>query len=463
MKKSYKYSLLLLLTAIIWGAAFVAQSAGMDYVGPFTFNGVRCLLGSLVLLPIILVIDKIKKTEAMPWNNKNLLLGGVICGVFLFLASSAQQIGITSTSVGKSGFITALYIVLVPILSLFLKKRPGKLIWISVVLALVGLYFLCFNGKESFSLQKGDYYLFACAFLFACQIIAVDIFAPNVDCLKLACIEFFVSGILSIYPMLTEKPDISSIFDAWLSIGYAGFFSCGIAYTLQMVAQKEVKPAVASILMSLESVFSAVFGFLLLGQKLSLRETIGCLIMFGAVLLAQYELPKKKVRKGEKTFIRFITSDDTDSIVKWRNSEHVVKNFIYQKPLTAKDHENWLRTKVKTGKVVQFIIGINETKEEIGSVYFRDMDEESHTCEFGIFIGCQDKSGKGYGKEATGLALDYAFHEMNMKKILLRVREKNKAAISTYEKNGFAVISDKVEYTESNDKIIFMEIINPEI
>lgn len=299
MSKSIKYSLILLLTAAIWGAAFVAQSAGMEYVGPYTFNCVRCFLGAFVLLPIIAIKDKVSKEPATKWSDKALWKGGIICGIFLFAASTSQQLGIAmEVPVGKAGFITTFYIVLVPIFSIFLKKKPGKFIWVSVVLAVVGLYFLSMSS-EGFTgaIAMGDWLVFACAILFSCQILAVDAFAPGFDCLKLACIQFLVTGLLGFGFMLYEQPAVGDILNAWMSIGYAGFFSCGVAYTLQMVAQKEVKPAVASILMSLESVFSVIFGFLILGQKLKFNEGVGCIIMFIAVLLAQFQPTKGDSQK----------------------------------------------------------------------------------------------------------------------------------------------------------------------
>lgn len=283
-KNSILHSLLLVLAAVIWGAAFVAQSAGMDYLGPFTFNGTRSFLGALILVPLALFLDS-KNGKKTGWTDKHLIIGGCACGVFLFLASSSQQIGIMSTTVGKSGFITALYIVLVPVFSLALKKRPGKFIWLSVVLAVVGLYFLCING--AIRLQTGDIWLFACAILFAFQILAVDRFAPGLDVVKLSCYQFLVCGILSIIPMALEKPSMGAVLDCWLPLAYAGFLSCGVAYTLQMVGQKHVEATLASLLMSLESVFSVIFGFIILREKLSVRELIGCVIMFAAVILAQ--------------------------------------------------------------------------------------------------------------------------------------------------------------------------------
>lgn len=284
MKTNVKYSLLLVLAALIWGLAFVAQSAGMEFVGPFTFNGIRCFLGVMILIPTAMYMDK-KEGVLTPWKSKKLIVGGLVCGLFLFFATSSQQIGIMTTSVGKSGFITALYIVLVPVFSLALRKKPGKFIWISVALALVGLYFLCIT--DGFNLQPGDLWLFACAILFSGQIMAVDKFAPDLDVIKLSCYQFLTAGILSIVPLALEKPVMSDVLACWLPICYAGFFSSGIAYTLQMEGQKRVDPTVASIIMSLESVFSAVFGFIILHEKLSTRELIGCIIMFGAVILAQ--------------------------------------------------------------------------------------------------------------------------------------------------------------------------------
>lgn len=284
MKSNVRYTLMLVLTAVIWGAAFVAQSAGMEYVGPFTFNGLRCFIGAMVLAPSALFMDK-KEGVLTPWKDKDLVLGGLICGVILFIATSTQQIGIMTTSAGKAGFITALYIVLVPIFSIMLKKKPGKYIWISVALAVVGMYFLCVEGE--IVLQTGDLWLFACAGLFALQILAVEKFAPHVDVIKLSCYQFFVAGAISAVPMILEKPVLADVADCWLPILYAGILSSGVAYTLQMEAQKKVKASVASLVMCLESVFSVIFGFIILHERLSMREIVGCIIMFSAVILTQ--------------------------------------------------------------------------------------------------------------------------------------------------------------------------------
>ena len=283
---------LLFLTAMIWGMAFVAQSAGMEHVGPFTFNGIRSIIGALVLAPSAWFMDK-KEGVLTPWKDKTLVLGGLICGVVLFLATSSQQIGIITTSSCKAGFLTALYMVLVPIFSIALRKRPGKQIWFCVVLALVGMYFLCIDGE--FSIQAGDLWLLACAALFALQILAVDKFAPNVDVIKLSCYQFAVTGVLSIIPLIQEHPVMDNIMECWLPIAYAGVLSSGLAYTLQMEAQKKVQPTVASLIMCLESVFSAIFGFIILGERLSAREIVGCIVMLAAVVLTQIPIKRKSV------------------------------------------------------------------------------------------------------------------------------------------------------------------------
>ncbi len=292
-KRSVKLtnSLLLLLTAAIWGVAFVAQSVGMDYVGPFTFNSVRSIIGALVLLPVIRFLDKQKTVrsttdEEKRSEKKTLLTGGLLCGIFLCLASSFQQIGIQYTTVGKAGFITACYIVIVPIISLFLKKKCSPFIWLAVVMALFGLYLLCI--KDGFSIGRGDILILICAVLFSFHILVIDHFSPMVDGVKMSCIQFFVSGVLSGIPALTlEHPEISQIFAAWMPILYAGVLSCGVAYTLQIVGQKNMNPTVASLILSLESCISVLAGWIILGQALSLREIIGCIVMFAAIILAQ--------------------------------------------------------------------------------------------------------------------------------------------------------------------------------
>ena len=291
-----KRSLMLTLTALIWGAAFVAQSVGMDYVGPFTFNSVRSLIGGLVLLPMLPLLDRSKnkpKSELQAERKsqqKTLLLGGIVCGVLLAAASSLQQIGLIDTTPGKAGFITALYIVIVPLLGVFMKKKPSFLIWISVAAAAVGMYLLCI--KEGFSVSRGDLMVMLCALLFSFHILAIDYFSPRVDGVRLSMIQFFVCSALCAVPMFAaEQPSFQSILTAWLPILYAGALSCGVAYTLQIIGQRNMNPTVASLILSLESVFSALAGWLILGEALSARELTGCALVFAAILLAQLPAP----------------------------------------------------------------------------------------------------------------------------------------------------------------------------
>ena len=303
-KYTLRQSVLLLLTAAIWGVAFVAQSVGMDYVGPFTFNTVRSLIGGIVLIPCIVLLKRInagsKDTAGAAEHasgdpagqRKVLLTGGVACGVLLCIASNLQQFGIMYTSVGKSGFITAMYIVLVPVVGIFLKKKAGVKIWCSVAIAVCGLYLLCMTDN-GFSIQKGDLLLLLGAVVFSFHILTIDYFSPKVDGVKMSCIQFFTCGILSMVCMfLFEQPQIGAILQAWMPIVYAGVMSCGVAYTLQIVGQKGMNPTVASLILSTESVISVIAGWLILHQKLSGRELLGCVLMFAAIILVQ--LPERK-------------------------------------------------------------------------------------------------------------------------------------------------------------------------
>ncbi len=289
-------NLLLILTALIWGCAFVAQSVGMDYVGPFTFNGTRCIIGGIVLIIANLAFDAFKKKKGTyrkieGTEKKELIKGGIICGIIIFVASTVQQFGIAQTTVGKAGFISVLYILIVPFLGLFLKHKLPKMIWPCCALAVAGLYLLCMN--ESLSFSKGDFTVLISAFAFAVHIIAVDYFAPKVDCVKLSCLQFLVAGAISVVFMFVfEKPEINAILDAWLPLFYAGALSGGVGYTLQTVAQKWTKPSVASLLMSLESVFAVLAGAVILSQIPSLREIAGCMLMFIAIIIIQ--LPEKQ-------------------------------------------------------------------------------------------------------------------------------------------------------------------------
>lgn len=285
---------MLLLTAFIWGTAFVAQSVGMDYLEPFTFNGVRCLIGAIALLPCIWFLNRGKEKENKV-NDENakrdLIKGGIACGILLFAASSLQQIGLVYTAAGKAGFITAFYIVLVPVFGIFLHKKIGWKVWTAVAIALAGLYFLCIT--ETFTIGVGDIYVFLCALIFSVHILVVDHYAPKVDGVKLSCIQFLVAGIVSIpFMLILESPKMGNMMTSWFPLIYAGVFSCGIAYTLQILGQKNVNPAIASLILSLESCFSVLSGWVILGERLSTRETIGCIMMFSAIILAQ--IPDKK-------------------------------------------------------------------------------------------------------------------------------------------------------------------------
>ncbi|MDO4343891.1 MAG: DMT family transporter [Eubacteriales bacterium] len=296
-------SFILLLTATIWGVAFVAQSVGMDYVGPFTFNCVRFLIGGIVLLPCIALLNKVnppekkKKTEGS--GKKNLVLGGFCCGAALCAASSLQQIGIMYTTVGKAGFITAFYIIIVPVIGLFFHRKCGVFVWIGVILALGGLYFLCIT--EELTVGKGDALVFLGALMFSVHIMVIDHFSPLADGVKMSCIQFFVSGIFCGIPMLLfEQPQLSHILMAWQPILYAGVMSCGVAYTLQIIGQKGMNPTVASLILSLESVISVLAGMILLNQRLSGREILGCILMFAAILLAQIPQKPKQSRSSAR-------------------------------------------------------------------------------------------------------------------------------------------------------------------
>lgn len=320
-----RQSLLLFLTAVIWGVAFVAQSAGMDYVGPFTYNGVRCILGGLVLLPCIALLDRLQggrsmqgdaaaraaegmKTEEAPQptecgaptaaesrkrNRRQLAAGGICCGVILFVASSLQQLGIQYTSVGKAGFLTAMYILLVPVMGLFVHKKVGMKVWIGVVFAVCGLYLLCMTN--GFQLERGDALVLACAVVFSLHILVIDYFSPKVDGVRMSCIQFWICGIVALLcSFVLERPDLNSILAAWQPVCYGGIMSCGVAYTLQIVGQKGMNPTVASLILSLESVVSVVAGFLILEQTMSRRELLGCCLMIVAIVLAQ--LPDRNNR-----------------------------------------------------------------------------------------------------------------------------------------------------------------------
>lgn len=344
MSRQLRGSIMLFMTALIWGTAFVAQKSGMDSISPIAFNGIRTLIGAVSLLPVIAVIHLRRKgrpdpdpasnaeipsgpdallntgtssggsSERTPLSpaqqsqeaahqKKLLWIGGICCGLFLMAAGNVQQVGICYTTAGKTGFITALYVILVPLAGLFMRKKIRPIFWACVAASAVGLYLLCIPASGGFGeINKGDIIIFCCAFLFAGHILCIDYFSPKVDGVKLSCIQFFVAGgvscILAIFldPALGfTLPTLANLQAGWFPLFYAGVMSCGVAYTFQVVAQADVNPTLASMLLCLESVFAVLAGAVLLGEGLGLREIIGCILMFAAILVAQ--LPSKDDRE----------------------------------------------------------------------------------------------------------------------------------------------------------------------
>lgn len=297
MRKTIRYSFLLVLTAFIWGVAFVAQSTGGDAVGPYTFNCIRSFIGAAVLIPVIKFREKkYGKNE----NKKLLITGGVICGTVLCIASNLQQLGIfVGDSVGKAGFLTACYIIFVPIIGMFIGKRCTPNIWIGTALAVIGLYLLCVKG--GFRLAWSDTLLIMCAVVFTIHILVIDRFGSAADPIKISCIQMFVCGVLTAIPMLLcdMRPDMGAwtkalgAWQSWIPILYAGIFSCGVAYTLQIAAQPKLNPTVASLILSLESVFSVLAGWVILGQALTIKEISGCVLIFIAIVIAQVPYNKE--------------------------------------------------------------------------------------------------------------------------------------------------------------------------
>ena len=311
-KKSLIGSALLVLTALVWGLGFVAQSAGSENIGPYTFTSVRFILASFALLIVIFIKDKFSKTkpqmtvEEKIKSRKLVWISGIIVGTLLCVAANLQQVGISmGASSGKAAFLTATYIILVPIISLLIfRKKCSFTVWIGVIVSLGGLYLLCMS--ESFSFEVSDIVLLACALAFAFQIMAIDYYAPKVDAIKMSCIEFLVCGVISAIPMFILELGVDpaawssslSTMDSWLPILYAGVISGGVGYTLQAVVQKDVPPARASLIMCFESVFGALFGWIILGQNMSTREIIGSVLMFIAIVVAQLEI--KITRKNRE-------------------------------------------------------------------------------------------------------------------------------------------------------------------
>lgn len=280
------------MAAAIWGFAFVAQRVGMNYMGPFTFNGIRFALGAVSLIPIILVGNS-KSSNKQKGNNKIYFISGIILGVILFGGSTFQQIGLINTSAGKAGFITDLYIIFVPIIGIALKKRTHMNVWFGALLAVLGLYFLCVTNK--FSISYGDLFELIGAFFYSLHILFVDYFSSKVDSVKLAFSQYIACSVLSlIVGICFESISLGAIINAAVPIVYGGVFSVGIAYTFQIIGQKGVEPTRASIIMSLESAFAAIGGFFILNEHLSLKSILGCALMFSGMLISQINIVKNK-------------------------------------------------------------------------------------------------------------------------------------------------------------------------
>ena len=294
MKKQLRGSILLLLATVIWGSAFIAQSVGMELIGPFTFQAVRCALAVLFLFPVSFLLDrtqKSEKTSMQRWLDPQLWKAGLICGLALFVAASLQQVGLVYTDAGKAGFITAMYIVLVPILGMFRKQKPSKAILFSVLLAVAGLYLLsCLNAE---GINKGDLLVMGCALAFAVQITCIDMMGLSLDGVRLNCVQALVVCVLSVpFVLLTETVDWANIFACRVPLAFAGIMSMGVAYTLQIQGQKDLEPTTASLIMSLESVFAVLGGWLVLKETMAFHELLGCCLVFVAVILSQ--LPQNR-------------------------------------------------------------------------------------------------------------------------------------------------------------------------
>jgi len=294
-KKGWSGSLALLLAAMIWGGSFVAQAKGLELMPPIAYNGIRFMIGTTVLFPIV-VIRRKQHPEKLPALHRENILGSMFCGVFLAVASSVQQFGLLYTTAGKSAFVTTLYVVFVPLIGLFLKKRIGIRGWIGTFMAAVGLFFLCVT--EELSINRGDVITLFCALTFAFHILAVDRFSPQTDGLELSMIQFFTAGVICLaYTLAAERVTVSQILSCRWMLLYSGALSCGVAYTAQVIGQKHTPPALASLLMCLESVFAAIFGWMLLGEVLSEREWLGCILMFSAIVISQLPVQHRGTQK----------------------------------------------------------------------------------------------------------------------------------------------------------------------
>lgn len=300
--KKFKGEICLAIASLIWGTAFIFQKMGMDYIGPFTFGFFRFTIGALALLPVIYIFSAVNKKrdeprEITPFSDKTLINGGLLCGLSCFLASSFQQVGIVYTTAGKAGFITSMDMVLVPVFMIFLRRKVGLFTWLGVAVGCFGMYLLCIT--EGFTIHIGDGLVFLCAVFYAMQILLIDYYTEKVDPVKLAFYEFMVTGILSLVAALIfETIQLQPVIDCTVPILYTAILEVTIAFTLQMVGQKDTNAAIAVILMSMESVFAALSGWLFLGESMSPREGIGCVVMLTAFILSQ--VPELRAAKAER-------------------------------------------------------------------------------------------------------------------------------------------------------------------
>jgi drug/metabolite transporter (DMT)-like permease len=289
--KRFRGEAFLLLAAIVWGSAFIFQKMGMDYIGPLTFGAFRFTIGAIALLPVIYFADCLKRKheqtkEITSFKNRTLIVGGLLCGIACFVASSFQQIGIVYTTAGKAGFITSMNILIVPLFMIFLRKKVGIWTWIAVAVGCFGMYLLCIT--DGFTIKLGDGLVMICAIFYAVQILVIDYFVEKVDAIKLAFYQFVVAGVLSlITALMFETIDLTAVVDCAVPILYTAILEVSVAFTLQMVGQKNTNPAIAAILLSLESIFAAICGCIFLGEVMTVRETLGCVIMFGAFIITQ--------------------------------------------------------------------------------------------------------------------------------------------------------------------------------
>ena len=302
MSEQYKNSFLLLITAAIWGAGFVAQALGMEHVGPLTFTWARSLIGGMFLLCAMPMLDRLAgprpstMAQGNPWKNRTLWVGSFFCGTMLFISAALQQFGIMYTTVAKASFLTSLYIVIVPLIGMFLGRQTSWNAWLGVLIAVAGLYLLCVKPGESMLLSLGDTLVITCALSFSLHILVIDRFAPLVDAVRLSCLQFFISSLWgAVLMMIFEEPTLEGLYGALGAILFVGILDNGIGYTLQTIAQKNINPTIASLLMSLESVFGTLAGWVVMGQTLTSREAIGCAVMGVAIVLAQ--LPARLFKK----------------------------------------------------------------------------------------------------------------------------------------------------------------------